>query len=126
MKARYIALIVAAGAMLILSALGGLNGIDGLDDDGTLLQRSVSIASVLYAAFGLAAGAGVLFRRRWSYPLAIVWAILVTYTGSVASVAWAEKGQPIFAPVVGAFLLCFVICGFVVWCVHIATRPTVT
>ena len=124
MKARYIALIVAAGAMLILSALGGLNGIDGLDDDGTILQRSVSIASVLYAALGFAAGAGVLFRRRWSYALAILWAIAVTYTGTVASVAWAEQGQSILAPLAGAFLICVVVCGLVVWAVHIATRRT--
>jgi len=120
--ARKIAMIVSAAAILIFSALGGLNGIDGITSDGTLLQRSVSVASVLYAVLGFAAGAGVLFRRRWSYPLAIFWAIVITYTGTVASVAWAEQGQPILASLAGAFLICVVISGLVVWFVHIATR----
>ena len=119
-------MIVSAAAMLVLSVLGGWNGIDGITSEGTLLQRSVSVASVLYAILGIAASLGVLMRRRWSFPLAILWSIVVTYTGTVASVAWAEQGQPILAPLAGAFLLCVVICGLVVWCVHIATRRTTT
>jgi hypothetical protein len=120
--ARKIAMILSAGAILVVSVLGGMNGIDGITDDGTLLQRSVSVASVLYAALGIATGVGIILRRRWSFPLAIVWSIVVTYTGTAASVAWAEKGQPILAPLAGAFLLCVVVCALIVWCVHIVTH----
>lgn len=108
-------------AVLVISALGGMNGIDGISDDGTILQRSVPIGSLIYAVFGVAAGVGVLLRRRWSYPLTILWAIAITYTGTVASFAWADGDQPILAAAAGAFLLCVVICGLVVWGVGIAT-----
>jgi hypothetical protein len=121
---RRVALILSAGILLIFSALGGLNGIGELKNGGTPLQRSVPIASILYGALGLAAGAGVLFRRRWSFTVAILWALAITYTGTVASVAWAEPEQPIVASLVGAFLLCAVISGLIVWGVHAATRPT--
>ena len=108
--------------ILVISALGGLNGIDGLTDDGTLLQRSVPIASVIYAACGFLAAVGVLLRRPWSLHMAILWALATTYTGSVASIAWAERGQPILMSFVMALLLCVVICGLIVWGVRIAVR----
>jgi len=119
---RKIVMILSAAAVLVVSALGGLNAIGDLGDDGTPLQRSVAIASVIYAALGFAAGLGVLMRRRGSLKLAILWALVVTYTGTVASVAWAERGQPIVASLVGAFLICVLICGLVVWGVSIASR----
>lgn len=119
---RNIAIIGSVVAILVMSALGGLNGLDGLSADGTLLQRSVPVASVIYAVLGLAAGLGVLLRHRWSFFVAILWGVVVTYTGTVASVAWAEGDQPVFASAAMAFALCVVICGLVIWGVHIATR----
>ena len=119
---RNIAIVLSVVFMLVMSALGGLNGIDGLDDGGTILQRSVPIASVIYAACGLLAAVGVLLKRPWSFPMAILWALATTYTGSVASIAWAERGQPILISFVSAALLCIVICGLVLWGVRIAVR----
>ncbi len=113
---------LAAAVMIAISVLGGMGGIDGLDDNGTLLQRSVPIVSIIYAACGIIAGVGVLMKRSWSYPVAILWAIATTYTGSVASIAWAENGQPILMSFVMAFLLCIVICGLAVWGVRIVVR----
>ena len=108
--------------MIAISVLGGMNGIDGLDDNGTALQRSVPIASIVYAVFGIMAGVGVLLKRAWGLPVAILWALATTYTGSVASIAWAEDGQPILMSFVMALLLCIVISGLVVWGVRIALR----
>ena len=119
---RNIIMALSVVFILVMSALGGLNGIDGLTDDGTLLQRSVPIASVIYAVCGLLAGVGVLLKRAWSFPMAILWALATTYTGSVASIAWAERGQPILMSFVMALLLCVVICGLVVWGVRIVVR----
>jgi hypothetical protein len=108
--------------ILVISALGGLNGLDGLSNDGTVLQRSVPIASVFYGVCGIMAAVGVLMKRAWSFPLAILWAVATTYTGSVASIAWAEQGQPVLMSFVTALFGCIVICGLVVWGVRIAIR----
>jgi len=115
---------LSAAVIIAIAILGGMNGIDSIGDDGTVLQRSVGIASLIYSACGLLAGVGVLMKRAWSFPVAILWALVTTYTGSVASIAWAERGQPIFASFITALILCVVICGLVVWGVRIAvTKP---
>lgn len=112
---RKIIMFLSAAFMIAISVLGGTDGLDGLTSEGTALQRSVPIASVIYAACGIMAGVGVLLKRAWSFPLALLWALAVTYTGSVASIAWAESGQPILMTFVTALVGCIVICGLVVW-----------
>jgi len=119
---RNIAMLLSAAFIIGISVLGGRDGIDGITDNGTALQRSVPIASVIYAACGIIAGVGVLLKRAWSFPLAILWAIAAAYTGSVASVAWAETGQPVLMAFAGALVGCIVICGLVLWGVRIAIR----
>ena len=54
--------------ILVISALGGLNGLDGLSNDGTVLQRSVPIASVFYGVCGIMAAVGVLMKRGANIP----------------------------------------------------------
>ena len=119
---RKIAMFLSAAVLIAISVLGGMNGWDELPSEGTPLQRSVAIASLIYAVLGIFAGIGVLLRKSWSFPVAILWAVVTTYTGTVASVAWAERGQPIKASLITAFLGCNVICGLVAWGVYIATR----
>ena len=114
-------MLLSAAIVTVISVLGGMNGIDGLPDEGTFFQKSVAVASIIYALLGIGAGVGVLLRKRWSLTLAILWGVVVTYTGTVASVAWAERGQPIMASLVLALLICVVVCGLVIWGVHIAT-----
>jgi hypothetical protein len=113
---------LSAAALIAISVLGGINGWDELPSDGTPLQRSVAIGSLIYAFLGIVAGVGVLLRKSWSFPMAILWAIATTYTGTVASVAWAERGQPIKASLIIAFIGCVVICGLVAWGAYVATR----
>ena len=119
---RNIAMFLSAAALIAISILGGINGWDDLASEGTPLQKSVAIGNLIYAVLGLVAGVGVLLRKSWSFPMAILWAVATTYTGTAASVAWAERGQPIKASLITAFIGCTVICGLVVWGAYIATR----
>lgn len=119
---RKIAMFLSAAALIAISILGGMNGWDDLSGDGTPLQKSVAIGTLIYAFLGFVAGVGVLLRRSWAFPMAILWAIATTYTGTAASVAWAEYRQPIRDSLIIAFIGCTVICGLVVWGVRIATR----
>src|SRR5215212_8813763 len=120
-KLRIVAFLTAA-ALIAVSVLGGRDGLDGVSNDGNLLQKSVSAASLIYAVFGMAAGIGVLLRRRWGFPLAILWGLAATYAGSVATFAWREPGQPVLVSVVAALAGSLIICGLVVWGAHVATR----
>ena len=118
---RILPWILAAALLLIISVLGINNGIDELSstDEPTVLQRSVSIASLIYGLVGLAAGAGVLLRRRWGYFLSIVWGVVITYTGGMASHAYGATSAPITSI---ATLATAVIAGFIVWLANMATK----
>jgi hypothetical protein len=113
--------ILAATLLLIISALGIQNGIDAwtTDDAQTVLQHSITISSLLYGLLGLAAGAGVLFRRRWGYILSIAWSVVITYTGGMASHAYGGTSPSVTAI---ATLASAAIAGFVIWLANLATR----
>ena len=113
--------IFAAALLVIISALGAYSGIDELrsGDEVTALQRSVSIASLIYGLLGLAAGAGVLLRRRWGYMLSMVWGFVITYTGGMASHAYGET-PPLTTAV--ATLATALVAGVVIRLASVATR----
>lgn len=115
---RVIAALLLAG----IGALGIQNGIDdmmGGDEKKTALQQSVNIGGLIYGLLGLAAGAGVLFRRRWGYLLSIAWGVVVTYTGGMASHAYG--GTPALTTAV-ATVATAVIAGAVIMLANFATR----
>ena len=118
---RILPWILAAAFLLIFSTLGGYGGIDELrdTDEKTVLQQSVSISSVIYGLLGIAAGVGVLLRRRWGYFLSIVWGVVITYAGGMASHAYGETTAPVSAI---AALLTALIAGIVIWLANIATK----
>jgi hypothetical protein len=114
--------LLAAAFLLSISVLGINNGIDELRDvdEKTVLQQSVSISSVIYGLIGLAAGVGVLLRRRWGYFLSIAWGVVITYTGGMASHAYGETTAPVTAI---AALMTALIAGIVISLANIATKP---
>ena len=118
---RILPWILGGALLLIISVLGVNGGIDELlsADAKTALQRSVSISSVIYGLIGLAAGIGVLLRRRWAYVLSAVWGIVITYTGGMASHAYGETSAPVTAI---ATLATALIASFVIWLAKIATK----
>jgi hypothetical protein len=118
---RILPWIFATAFLLIISVLGTYNGIGELRDGDatTVLQKSVSIGSLIYGLVGIAAAAGVFLRRRWGYILSVVWGVVITYTGAMASHAYGETTAPVTAI---AALITALIAGFVIWLGRLATR----
>lgn len=117
---RLVARIVAALLLIVIACLGGYNAISEWDEPATLLQRSVMMGSALYFAAGLIGGLGILIRRRWGIIFAVIWGVVVTYTGTTAVLAY-DPGATL-ASVAGAFLMCVVITGIVVWLAKFGTK----
>jgi hypothetical protein len=119
-------------AIVLLLATGFLGLYNGIRDRGqglTALQHSVTIAVLLYGVLGFTGAFGLLRRRRWSVGVALAWAAVVTYTGTVASFAFhdptfAEPGT--LTAVLGSFLGSGVASALVVWGAHVATKPVPT
>jgi hypothetical protein len=101
--------------------LGLQNGIAAWTDGDAqnVLQHSVTIFSLIYGSLGVAAGVGVLLRRRWGYLLSVAWGVAITYTGGMASHAYGGTTPSVTAI---AALASAVIAGFVVWLANLATR----
>jgi hypothetical protein len=118
---RILPWIFATAFLLSISLLGTYNGIGELRDGDatTVLQKSVSIGSLIYGLVGIAAAGGVLLRRRWGYFLSLAWGVVITYTGAMASHAYGETTAPVTAI---AALITALIAGFVIWLAGLATR----
>jgi hypothetical protein len=70
---------------------------------------------LIYGALGLAAAAALFVRHRWSVPLSIGWAVVITYVASAAAPAYAGKDATIGGTIVGG-IGAGLIGVFVVWC----------
>ena len=112
---------LAAACLLIISALGTLNGVDELNSWGasTVLQQSVTISSLIYGVIGIAAGVGVLLRRRWGYFLSLAWGVVLTYTGGMASHAYGETSAQLTAVAAAGTAL---IAGIVIWLANLTAK----
>ena len=118
--ARTVARIVGALVLIGTSCLGGYNAIDEWNEPVTLLQRSVSVGSVIYAFVGLVAGFGLLLRRQWSFAVTVFWGAVVAYTGTAAVVAY-DPGATL-SSVLAAFGLCVLIGLIVAWLAKVGLR----
>ncbi len=117
---------IAALALLFLSGGVGLyDGVGDLREAAGALQRSVSIAVLLYGVLGLAAGTGLARRRAWAVPLCVAWAAAVVYAASIASFAFHD---PTFAQdstatgVIASAISTTLMGALVVWAARVATR----
>ena len=120
--ARKAAWIVAILLLLNTGGLGLYNGLSELADARTPLQRSVTMGVLIYGLLGLAAAIALIVRHRWSVPLSIGWAIVVTYVASTAALAYSSSDATVAGALGGGFGAA-VIGVFVVWCARINTRP---
>ncbi len=72
--------------------IGIYNGIIEWGDALTPLQKSVTGGVFLYGILGVPGAIGLALRRKWSYPVAIAWGIVVTYVPGAAVMAYAPDG----------------------------------
>jgi hypothetical protein len=119
---RKAAWIVAILLLLNTGALGLYSGVTELSDARTPLQISVTAGVLIYGIFGLAAAIALFVRHRWSVPLSIAWAVVVTYVASTAALAYAGEDATIGAAISGG-LGAGLIGVLVVWCARAVTRP---
>ncbi len=119
--ARKAAWIVAILLLLNTGALGLYNGLSELSDAHTPLQKSVTMGVLMYGVLGLGAAGALLVRHRWSVPMSVGWAVVVTYVASAASLAYGGEEATIGGAVAGG-LGAVLIGVFVVWCARTVTR----
>ena len=116
--------IVAILLLLNTGLVGFYNGLNEFSDAHTPLQKSVTAGVFLYGIFGLSAAVALFVRHRWSVPLSIGWAVVVTYVATTASLAYAGEDATIGAAISGG-IGAGLIGVFVVWCARAVTRPTI-
>jgi len=120
--ARRAAWIVSILLLLNTGGIGLYNGLTELRDARTVLQKSVTTGVLVYGIFGLAAAVALLLRHRSAVWLSVVWAIVVTYVASAASLAYGGADATV-AGAVGGGVGAALIGVFVVWCARAVTRP---
>jgi hypothetical protein len=94
---RTVAWLLASLVLLATGGLGTYNGLTEWADARTGWQQSVTGGVFLYGLLGLAGAVGLLMRRRWSYPLAIAWGVVVTYVAAAAVLAYGGPDASIGA-----------------------------
>jgi len=108
--------------MLFGGAVGSSNFVVEWSQGDTLAQRSVTLAVGIYGVLGLIAALGLAFRKRWSVPFSVGWALASTYAAGTSVMAFG--GGPLAASI-GAYVAAGVVCALVVWCARLATRDLV-
>ena len=118
---RRIAWVLVLFVLALTGTLGLYNGVSEWDDARTGLQRSVTVAVLLYGVAGLVSTYGLVLRRRWSVWATVVWGIGATYAGTVAAVAYGGEDAS-SAGVMAAGLASLLIAAATIWGVRVATR----
>lgn len=72
--------------------LGVHNGITEWADAGTALQKSVTGGVFVYGILGLVGALGLILRKRWSFPIVLLWGLVVIYVPGAAVLAYAPDG----------------------------------
>lgn len=105
--------LVAVTAVLLAAVWFGVKeGFNGWSGAETRFQH---VAAALQVSYGLLAVASLvaLFRRHaWLRPIVIAWAVVVTLTGTVATVAWG--GGPWIGGILAGAITA-VVAGLVAW-----------
>ena len=74
----------------------GLSGIQSFVSDWplvtTLGQRVCTIGQAVFGTFGLLAGLGAAFRRKWAESAALVFSVSGGLTAGLATVVWGHSG----------------------------------
>ncbi len=109
---RRIRLFLVTAVLLGAVWFGIREGIDGFTDAETTFQRWAAASQVLYGVLAVASLLALFTRRAWLRPVLIAWALVLTLTGTVATVAWA--GAPWSAGLMTGVLTA-VVAGLVTW-----------
>jgi hypothetical protein len=107
--------------LFVSGALGLFNGIRELSQTLTPLQRSVSIAVLIYGVAGLAGGIALVGRHRSAAWLAAIWGVVVTYVSSVAAIAYAGADATLSGAIASGTGAALIAAG-VIWAARLATR----
>ncbi len=118
---RRIGSVLSLLVLLVTGALGVYHGVDDLSDVTTPFQYSVTIGVILYGLLGLAAGTLLALRHRWSVPVAVAWAVVVTFVASTAALAYAGEDATVLGAVFGGIGSALVGAA-VVWGARIGVR----
>ena len=118
---RRIAWVLLLTILGVTGTLGLYNGVSEWGDARSGLQRSVTVAVLLYGVAGLVSTYGLVLRRRWTVWATIVWGIGATYAGTVAAVAYGGEDASSVG-VVAAGIASVLIVAATVWGVRVATR----
>jgi hypothetical protein len=113
---RTVAYWIGSALLVAVSALGLWSSIESRDSITTTGQRVATFTQFGYALGGVAAAAGLVTRRAWARTVLWLWAALITLTGGLAPVVWAESG---LGTGLAAGATSAAIAGLVVW---LATR----
>ena len=89
---RKIAWLLSILVLAVTGAIGIYNGITEWRDAFTPLQKSVTGGVFLYGILGVAGAIGLALRRKWSYPVAVAWGVVVAYVPAAAVMAYAPDG----------------------------------
>jgi len=122
---RKAAWIVAILLLLNTGVIGFYNGLSEFSEAHTPLQKTVTAGVFIYGIFGLSAAVALFVRHRWSVPLSIVWAVVVTYVATTAALAYAGQDATIGGAISGG-IGAGLIGVFVVWCARVVTRSTIS
>ena len=120
---RRIAFWLSGLLLLVIGVLGVVNAVTEWSDWETAAQHSVIVSSLLYGLTGIVAGIGVFMSKRWGFVFSLLCGLAATWAGTIASIAWAEAGQPILRTALFALVACVLMMGAISWLAHVATRP---
>lgn len=111
---------IAAFILLLLGgALGLYNGPGEVAGAQNGWQRMAALIEAGYGLFGLAGAGALWIGHRWTRPLLLGWAVLITLTGGLAPVVWGETSIGIG---IGSGIASGLVALIVVWLAQNALR----
>ena len=121
---RRIGWLVAIFLLGVTGLMGLYNGATEWADAITPLQKSVTGGVFLYGVLGVVGAVGLLLRKRWSFPVVLIWGVVITYVPGAAVMGYAPDGTW------GAALAGSVAAGLIalaaVWATRANTRAQTT
>jgi uncharacterized membrane protein (DUF485 family) len=117
---RKIAWVVSLALLLLTGFLGIHNGVTEWDPANNPIQKSVTAGVFLYGILGFVTAYGLFLRRRWSFPTAMAWGVVVTYVPGVAVMSFSDEGT--LTSAFAASGTTALIAAGVIWTTYVMTR----